>query len=388
MRILCLAFVLLSGCASFEWRLQSGTPWTDGDWTRAFGAPLALRSEGETLFATAEEGVYAMKAHGEKLWAVSLPKGKRSLAVAEGKVVVCGEGHVTLFENGAQLWDQALADLSPPAIARGKVAVVSGNQLVALDLASGQILWRQPIAVEALVKQAQFSHVAPVIAGDRVCAGLAWEFNVLELANGNRGAHEDATGGGVSASLAEDGARCYFPQSRSGEGFGAGSNSISAVDPMKQKWTADWTVDLGKDLGVANVIVASGMIYARTDHRVAAIAGGKIKWMVRDDEVRSQPLKQTSSALDLQHGTVLNEAPGTNFAFGEGKIFAAARLDDKLRPRDVVTVLDAASGEYLGSWDGAGSVVRDFAVVGHALVIATSDGLRSVSIDLFKSRPR
>src|SRR4051794_38392963 len=104
MRILC--FALVCGCASFEWRLQSGTPWADGDWTRAFGAPVMLAADGETLYASAEEGLYAMKAHGEKLWALPLPKGRRALAVADGKIVLAGEGHVTAFENGAQLWDQ------------------------------------------------------------------------------------------------------------------------------------------------------------------------------------------------------------------------------------------------------------------------------------------
>jgi hypothetical protein len=347
-----------------------------------------LRSDGDTLYVAAEEGVYAMKSHGEKLWSVALPKGKRALAVAGGKVVVPGEGHLTAFENGAQLWDLPLADLSPPAIAQGKVAVVSSNQLIVVELANGQISWKQPIAVEALVKRAQFSRVAPAIVGNQVCAGLAWEFNVLDLGSGNRGAHEDATGGGVSASLAGDGSRCYFPQSRSSEGFGAGVNSVASVDPQKQKWSADWTVDLGKDLGIANILFADGILYARTDRRVVAIQNGKIKWMARGDYVSSQPLKKTQTSLELQHGTVLNEAPGTSFAVGDGKIFVPARLDDKARPRDVVTVLDAATGEYLGSWDGAGSVVRDFAVIGQSLVIATSDGLRTVATGIFKGRPR
>src|SRR5207249_9233646 len=176
------------------------------------------------------------------------------------------------------------ADLSPPAIGQGRAAWVSNNLLVAADLQSGAILWKQPIAVEALVRAAQFSRVAPAIAGARVCAGLAWEFNILDLASGARGAHEDATGGGVSASIGGDGSRCYFPQSRLHE------NGVTAVDPSGARWRALWSHDLGErksDVGVATVLISGDTLYALTNHRVVAIdlASGARKWIVEGDGV-------------------------------------------------------------------------------------------------------
>ncbi len=381
----------LGGCTSFQWRLSTSAPAAELDWTRAFGAPAALAVDGDTLFVAAESGLYAVGSGRQKLWADALPSARRALAVAEGKVVVSdGGGHVIAYDaaSGAQLWDLPFEGaLSPPVVGQGRAALVANNLLVVVDLAGGALAWKQPIAVDnAPMRALRFSRVAPAFAAGQVCAGLAWEFNVSDLATGARGAHEDAGGGGVSASLVSDGALCYFPQSRVG---GEGKNTVWAVAPGGAHFSPSWTRDLGgdaSDLGISNLALAGDLIYAVTNARVVALEkkNGALKWQVVGRPVA--PPSQTRGTRAEPHAfieglppvTAFNEFPGRNFVVGGGKLFIAARGGDP-QARDVVTVLDALTGDYLGSWDAGASVVRDLQLLpDHTLMVATSDGLRRV----------
>jgi hypothetical protein len=96
-------------------------------------------------------------------------------------------------------------------------------------------------------------------------------------------------------------------------------------------------------------------------------------------------------AFDSARGTVFNDTPGANLAVGDGKLFIPARFSDEKThaERDVVSALDAATGRYLGAWDGGGAIVLDLAVTPeHTLVIATSEGLRAVKTERFIAAPR
>jgi outer membrane protein assembly factor BamB len=375
-----LMVTLASACGGFAWQLRPAT--TSGD--DSMGAPLRLRSEGDILYVLGDKGLSALKS-GARSW--SVPLTATAMAVSEGRVVVTGGGRVAAYKEGAQLWELPAERTSPPVIGGGKVVLVANNLLMALDLDSGKMAWKAPIAVDnALMRAMPFARVAPAIAAGKVCAGLAWEFNVVDLASGEKGAHEDATGGGVSASLAADGERCFFPQSRNpGGGFAAGSNLVTAVDPRAAKFAVLWQRRVGdddRDGGIAGLALAGATLFVATNFRVLGIdqASGAVKWMRKGAPVATRhgtrAVKSGAFAFDVERGVVANDAPGSNFTAGDGRLFVTAADG----AHDVVTMLDANSGAYLGSFDPAAEV-RDLAVADHQLWMATSAGLRSAKIE-------
>jgi outer membrane protein assembly factor BamB len=385
----------MSGCGGFQWRLGNAATSVD------VSTPLALRAADGVLYVAASDGLYAYKG-GARSWAVTLPKGDRALAVGDGKIVVSGGNQVSAYDaaDGKKLWEASFDKLSPPAIGEGKVAFLSNNLLVAVEAQTGAVSWKQAIAVDnALMRAVPFARVAPAISAGRVCAGLAWELNVVTLANGEKGAHEDATGGGVSASPVGDGKSCYFAQSRSeGGGFAAGSNTVHAVDPTAKKFAARWQHPVGDsddDLGISNLLLDGGRLYVATNYRVAAFdkESGALLWTVKGAPIFPAPAHRGTRAnragafaFDAARGIITNDAPGTNFATGGGKLFLPSSYRDPQtkKSRDVVTALDAASGLYLGSFDAGGAEVRDLAVSEGTLWVATSGGLRAIKLDDFR----
>jgi outer membrane protein assembly factor BamB len=379
--------LVLLGCGGFAWRLE--TPALDP----RGGVVSQLRADGEVIHAAGPDGIQAFKG-GSRLWAVSLPNGRHALAVGGGKVIVTGDGRVRAYQaaDGALLWEQPAEKASPPSLAGDHVAWVSNHLLFVADAQTGNAVWKQPIAVDnALMRAVPFARVAPAIAAGKVCAGLAWELNILDLATGEKGAHEDATGGGVSASPVSDGARCYFAQSRSeGGGFAAGSNTVHAVDPAQKKFAPRWQKQIGDDdddAGIANLLLDGSTLFVATNYRIVALDkdSGAVRWTKKGAPVfpaashaGTRASRAGAFAFDAARGIITNDAPGTNLAVGDGKLFFPSSYGTPAR--DVVTALDAATGAYLWSWDARGAEVLDLAVAQRTLWVATSNGLFAVKL--------
>jgi outer membrane protein assembly factor BamB len=398
--LIMMLLALGAGCGGgASWRVQTTTPAAGGDWAKAFGAPVALEGGAALLFVSAERGVYATTIDGTRVWAVELPAGHRTLTLGGGKLIAAGEGHVAAYNaaDGTPLWDVPLSEapLSPPVIAGDKVLLVANHLLMALDAASGSVAWKQPIAVDnAMMRVLKLSRVAPAMASGKACAGLGFEFNVVDLTSGQKGVHGDASGGGVSASLAADDKACYLPQSRAG---GEGANTVYAIDPTAARFSPLWSRDLGgdaDDLGISNLLVDGDHLYAATNQRVVALdrATGKLAWQLAGAPVA--PVSTVRGTRAASHAfieglppvTALNQAPGSNFAIGDGKLFVAVGYNESGAAKDAVTALDALTGAYLGTLV-VGGVIRDLAVVGKTLAVAHSDGLRLVPTGAFTPPP-
>jgi outer membrane protein assembly factor BamB len=315
-------------------------------------------------------------------------------------------GHVTGFDaaTGQQLWDLPFdserSKLSPPTIGGGRAAVVSGPHVLSIDLASGQVAWTERAAPDnKLYRAIPYSRPAPAIAGNSVCVSIGTEFHVFDMMTGKRiGKRNYATGGGLAATpVAADGT-CYFATSAAGDRSGfSGSTDIVAVDPM-HKAKPFWSQRIGKDLrdlGASNVALNDSTVFVATNYRVAAYdkKSGKKKWMVEGGPVYPvTPQRGTRThhagggwfggfgAGAASSGVVFNDTPGTNFIVTNTHV-AIPASDNK---RDVVTILDAATGAYLGSLDVGNSTVTDLATAPDGtLVVATTEGLKTAKLDSF-----
>ncbi|MCU1282361.1 MAG: Serine/threonine protein kinase, partial [bacterium] len=428
-------FLLAAGCGAYPWRVQTQPPaWAETAWTQELGTPLHVRVDGELAFVGASNGVYALRAGGQKVWAtVAAAPAKRYLTVGEGKVIVSsyslGEkrhgfwdrtasdinlrenAHLTAYgaADGAPLWDLPFdaegSKISPPVLAGGRVLVVAGARLLAVDATTGQVVWAQPIVAEKGLKgkwarTQAYSRVAPVVVDGKVCAAALNHLAVFDLATGALVSEDSFSVGYVDASPVAMSGRCFFPKDARGDG--GGKTEVWAVNlgvakkHLKKLWTEAGFSDK-KDLGIANLALGPNALYAVTNFRVKAFdpTSGKRLW-----ETKDQPVSPASAAhgtrthhvggfnftMDMSGGSVYNDAPGTGFAVDAKRLFVPARYQDPAtkQTRDVVTALDAMSGAYLGSFDAGGAIVLDLAVAPDgALLLATDQGLRTVRTEGF-----
>jgi outer membrane protein assembly factor BamB len=399
--------------------------------------------DGDVAYVGAENGVYATRG-GTKVWAAGpLPAARRFVALGEGKVVVTSytigdkrhgfadqtasdvnrreNGHVTAFNaaDGAQLWDLPFdpegSRLSPPAIAQGRVLVVSGMRLVALDAATGQPAWSQPLlkekgAFSKLNAGHPWARVAPAVADGKVCA-IAWYHAALfDLASGQQLA-EDRFADYGTASLVSAPGGCFYAIAKSGEGGFGGRTQVIRIDVgrstkhLRKDWNEkDWSDR--RDLGISALKLTQGALYAISNFRLKAIdpTSGKKLWEVKDEPVspvarargtRTKHLARGifgeayNFTMDTSAGAVWNDWPGTGLAANDSTVFVAAsykdpNADKKAPGRDVVTAIDAKSGAYRGSYDAGGAVVLDLATTPDgALLLATDQGLKTVRADSF-----
>ena len=428
------------GCGSgIPWHVENKpAAWADGEWqqnAKDCGAHFQVKTDGDTMYVAAQSCVYAVKAGGAKVWiANNLSDGPRYLAVGEGKVVVTsysiGEkshdtdssgsnlnkrenGHLTAFNaaDGTQLWDVAFdkegSKLSAPAIAGGKALVYSKNSVNAYDLNSHEQVWSAtPAGDNSILNVVPYPRITPVVSDGKVYAAALNASEIYDLATGKKMGDDTYSGGNIAGNVAaQPGA---FIASRSKRSLTKskgsminmdGKNEVFAVDAKRDGYHRLWSTTLdyeGSDLGIANLAVNDGMIFACTNERVVGLdaASGSQKWEVKGHPVHPSSKRHGTRAtasgtftLDLAKGYVLNDSPDTGFAAFGGKVYVPAKFVEEVngkKGRDVVTALDAKTGAYLGSWDGGGQTVLDIGPSPDgALVVATNNGLTTVKPDAF-----
>lgn len=439
------------GCGGQAWHVESHPPaWSEGAWaseTAACGAPWQVKVEGGTAYVASETCVYALKtADQSKLWALTgLTPAKRYLGLGEGKVAVTSYGvggdtkhrtdksgsdinrrqdaHLTLLNaaDGSQVWDMHFegenTKLSPPAIAGGKVVVVSGDETRAFDIATQGLAWTdRMVKWRKLTQTMPFPRLQPVVVDGKVISAAFNTVKLYDLASGQPLGVMGTRGGNIAASPLAGQGTVYLANSRAGEdmGFGTGKSTLYSLrldatphgkkmkpSKIKSEWVAGGGND-NKDLGISNLVSDGENIYTLSNYRVAAYSAkkGKKLWEVKDTPVYPASTWRGTRThhggfagqftIDMSRGMVLNDQPGTNFAVGGGKVFAPAwyKADKKTAGRDVVTALDAKTGAYLGSFDVGGAAVFDLATTAEgALLIATEKGLMTARIDSFVPAP-
>lgn len=452
---MCALTVAMStmGCGGGQvWRVESHPPaWNQGAWTSdtaSCGAPWQIKVEGDTAYVASETCVYALKtADQSKVWALTgLTAAKRYLGLGEGKLAVTSYGvggdtkhrtdksgsdinrrenaHLTLLNaaDGSQVWDMHFegenTKLSPPAIAGGKVVVVSGDETRAFDIATQGLAWTDKMVKwRKLTQTMPFPRLQPVVVNGKVLSAAFNTVKLYDLASGQPLGVMSTGGGNIAASPVAGQGTVYLANSRAGEDMGYGGAGKSALyslrldaqpsgkkmkpGKIKSAWVAGGGND-NKDLGISNVVSDGTNLYTVSNFRVAAYSAqkGKKLWEVKNTPVYPAATWRGTRThhggwvgqftIDMSRGMVLNDQPGTNFAVGGGMVFVPAwyKADKKAQGRDVVTALDAKTGNYLGSLDLGGAAVLDLATTAEgALLVATDQGLTTARMDSFVAPP-
>jgi outer membrane protein assembly factor BamB len=127
--------------------------------------------------------------------------------------------------------------------------------------------------------------------------------------------------------------------------------------------------------GVGSITANSDRLFVATNFHVKALdEKGNEKW----DQVNSKgglyPGKYRGLRFYQNHGA--RKSQGQFIVADEKNVYVATHLGDK---QDALTVLNAKSGEYVGSLD-LGTYVSDMAIVGAKIALATDDGLRLLDL--------
>ncbi len=175
-------------------------------------APLAVGADG-TLYVGSWDGfVYAIRG-GKVLWNAPVegqvyagcsvgPEGQVLVGTRAGEVVA-------LSSAGERLWDRKLKDgvYGTPAIASGGVAFLGANdnRLYALDLATGEVVWKERVGRDIR------SSVA--LTDDGTVIAASWDWSLYAFDGGAGGPadtpwpqfHRDASRSGRAATVSEEG---------------------------------------------------------------------------------------------------------------------------------------------------------------------------------------
>ena len=150
--------------------------------------------------------VTAVTGTGQQAWAASVAGQQSGRAfskfsdlsgdpVVSGNVVYAGNhaGSAAAFDatNGRQIWRADEGALSPVWVAGGSVFLISDeNQLVRLNAASGETIWKRNLAFFTRQKikrrKSTYAHYGPVLAGGRLLvASDTGVLNEFDPVNGN-----------------------------------------------------------------------------------------------------------------------------------------------------------------------------------------------------------
>jgi outer membrane protein assembly factor BamB len=251
-------------------------------------SPAAIRGSGpqpdppgKVIFGSTDGILHAVSTAGGEVWRAALGAAPTSPLIVQGSSdvrtkIIVGAAHTLFAFNGAggKLWAAVVpgANISAPAVLvhnprpdPDRVIVASGNELSAVDLATGAVIWTSAPSRSALGAPAIGN---PNIVGDpRVLVGdsAATLFSI------------DSASGAVLARFAARGAiagsPAIGPTAASGPALFLGDRAgdIYAVDTTNDFPPPDWQAALGGPVDGPPVL-AGGVLYVATDPTIGDAA--------------------------------------------------------------------------------------------------------------------
>ncbi|MEZ0242719.1 MAG: PQQ-binding-like beta-propeller repeat protein [Sphingomonas sp.] len=346
--------------------------------TKVWSAQIAGGSKRERLAAApvvAENRLFVMDVEGTitafaadtgaKLWAVATTKDKENsrarfgggVSVDAGRVYATnGLGDLVVVDatSGAELWRAHPGGplRGAPTVANGQVYVTSqDNQLFALGIADGKVVWTASASLEA---QGVFGVGAPAAAQGTVVAGFSsGELNAYRYENGLTVWADVLSRSSMTvsvSSLSDIDAEPVIDQGRV-YAVGQGGRMVAMELVTGQRL---WEQNIA---GISTPWVAGEWIFVVTDDaRLICVsrASGKVRWIsqlphFKNEKKRAGPISWVGPILAGGRLLLLNS---------EGEIVSAAVADGKvtstMRGSDALTLPPVVANNMLYTLDDKG----------------------------------
>lgn len=413
--------VALSACGGLQHtKVTAPAPTRAAAELDRIGLVTASQAVGDVLYVAGTRGLGAVKADGTVVWATELPEVyTRGLAVDGERLAFTqygisgSEKGVFSFYSGS--WDkrvytdcavglassagkvawttpcEAGEAASAPAIGAGRVAVSHGQNLGLYDLETGKRLSSTSIPTAALGLNSSFinqaSYNAPVFLDG---AFFVAHFNKLAKVKPDGQIVEETK---------------YFNLFRPFENITAGP--VLAKDVLvfagmpsprdekvllyagNKKLSKEWDDRLGdNESGVGSIVARGDRLYLANNFHVWAYkASGSELWHVKGGlPVTASKLRGTfapdgarrrwkNNMMQSSETFQARRWNGSLIAASDTRVYLSSRIERaKDKYADVITVLDAASGDYVETID-LGAELLDLAVLGQKLAVSTAKGL-------------
>ncbi|MCK6507062.1 hypothetical protein L6R53_27430 [Myxococcota bacterium] len=373
------------------------------------GVVTHMRTDGDLLVLGGQRGVAGVGADGTVRWTVTLPevmvrnvevdaagvgwtgwtlagvedRWKAFNAWAGGQLVdklEVGQAEAgAISRDGQALWssDQVgLRPLSPPGLHTGTLAVMTGEDFVVLDRATGAPVGRGGLksgydafpGLSGVLDHITRGEVVPV--GDGYFTSFYSTLFHFDQAGALR--EKEVMAGltpyvDITCGPVQTGELLVF-------GSTGDSNVASAFfamkSNMKNKWKT-WSPD--KQSGCGDIVVDGDRIYAASNFWVFSLDDkGKVKWQAVNKKGGLYPSANRGIRYIGNHG--MRKTYGDLMVVGQGRVYVATA-----NGHDVLTVLDAEDGSYVQTIDVNETIVS-LAVVGDRLAVATPQGLRLMDL--------
>ncbi len=375
----------------------------------AIGTVTDMKAGDGVLVLAGQEGVAAVDAAGTVLWSTPLPwamvrnvaidgeevaftawtlagiedKGKALNAWASGELMdkfqVEGATVGLLGAGGALAWSIEASDdlpLAPPGLADGVVVVNCGKRVVTYGRADGAEIGRFDMPgtqmssgmFAGVFDHATRGEVVPV--GDSLFTSFFSFFVKLDR-QGNLVDKEFKAGLTPYVDIT-----CGPVQLDDLLVFGTTGDTqvesgfFSMRDDMKNQWKT-WSSD--KSSGCGDMVTDGERVYASSNFWVMALdAKGKLVWESVNKKGGLFPSQNRGIRYVGSFGA--RKTYGDLLVVGGGRVFVGTD-----NGHDVITVLDAATGEYVKTIDVNETLVS-MTVVGDRLAVATDQGLHLMDL--------
>lgn len=387
----------------------------------AIGRPQTLRVHEGKLYVAGTAGVAALDAGGQLLWTVSLPEADaRSLDVDANGVaftsfsivgyergkgaagaLAWGEPSVKLntadarvgllTSDGKLLWNIAVAEvsaLSPPALAKDRVAVLGSRSLYLYQRADGaQVgaavgMFTNYLGITAN-SNTRMPVTQPLWQGDNVFAGHQSWFKKVSAEGKELAATKELgknftflLSGPVQCKELIVLAEASYPE---GNIFtGKKARVYASNGDLKPIWYAQTEDD---ETGVADVVCDDETIYAVSNAMISALSyDGKTQWQYTSKGGILVPGTHRgmvhAGSLPIAHQLVA----GRQVVAAGPYLYVTSRLERNWKGKqDVITVFDTKKGSIIEQIDPK-SIVVDMAVFGSNLALVTGDGLKLATL--------
>ncbi|SDY43834.1 outer membrane protein assembly factor BamB family protein [Halopenitus persicus] len=263
----------------------------------------ALAVDDGTVYASAS-GVYALDAGtGETEWTERVD-ASWGLAVADGAVVAASGGGGPILSldasTGEERWTREIHTITTPSVADERVFAVGNDDLIALDAGTGETEWTESI---------DRAGGAPTVADGTVVVGTREDLFAHDAATGDREWTLEGSFRGTDVATS-DGTIYLAGRQREDDEWLSRALAVDAA-------TGDvlWTRD-DDGLGAGSVVVADGIVYVATRHRVYAIdrATGDVEWWLRFQWPVGSPAVSDGTLYVTVGGRLLAIGSGTGRA--------------------------------------------------------------------------
>jgi hypothetical protein len=383
----------------------------------AIGEITSLKEFNGVLYAGARKGLAAINSSGQIVWTLDLPLVNVRMIDVDGECVaftnysIVGINEATGFKgfafgdlgdkpeisgaglglvsiDGKLLWSGEYEEqtiVSPPALSKNGVGVCGSKSFFLYDKKSGQQLSRISMFTKMLGISETMALQAPCLRP----AVLNDEYFVSHFMHMKR---IDAQGKEL-ASLNKYGLKSPFQDITAGPVvfknmilFGNAPTDLysnlqrSKIFASKSDTKLGWAVTLADKISsVSSIATNKDFIFAATNFSVSAIAeNGKILWTRKNEKGGLYPgVNRGVRYISSNFATL--KSPGAQMVATENCVFITSDYTkDQNHKVDLITVLDAKTGEYIESIN-MDTQVFDMTLFGSQIALATFDGIKLIT---------